>query len=117
MYKITSTMTNLNYCRINVRGYFSVLDNSYFTKTSNAQCPLSQNESCETYALYRDLGSIHIVNILRLYTTHHATTLSFTPIIRQLSVCYENVRSMKIYNKTIVSNSKHKQGKDVYWFK
>ena len=58
MYKITSTMTNLNYCRINVRGYFSVLDNSYFTKTSNAQCPLSQNESCETYALYRDLGRI-----------------------------------------------------------
>ena len=51
-------MTNLNYCRINVRVYFSVLDNSYFTKTSNIQCPLSQNESCETYALYRDLGSI-----------------------------------------------------------
>ena len=51
-------MTNLNYCRINVRVYFSILDNSYFTKTSNAQCPLSQNEYCETYALYRDLGSI-----------------------------------------------------------
>ena len=51
-------MTNLNYCRISVKVYFSVLDNSYFTKTSNAKCPLSQNESYETYALYRDLGRV-----------------------------------------------------------
>ena len=53
---------------------------------------------------------IYIVNILRVYTNQHATTLSFMPISDHQAtkrLLWKNVKSMNIYNKTIVSNSKH----------
>ena len=116
MYKITSTMTNLNYCRINVRGYFSVLDNSYFTKTSNAQCPLSQNESRETYALYRDLGSIGIDLLYKMVncafptcTTSHTKKLNGISLFVCLNFQLENASFMSWRKKLLMFSASIKK--------